>query len=198
MAIAKDSSLAVGDVYAEALFEAARQQNQLDEVFDQLTELGAYMEREPEFGAFMIALTVDDDAREAVLDKLFRGRMNDLLLNALQVLNRRRRPDLLPALCEQFRKRMETHRNQIEVDVRTARPLPDDQRNELAGALRNRIGKEPILKIKVDESLLGGLIVQVGDKQLDMSISSRLAAMRQKLLARVSTEIHSGRHFFSE
>lgn len=198
MAIAKDSSLAIGDVYAEALFEAARQQNQLDEVFDQLTELGAYMEREPEFGAFMIALTVDDDAREAVLDKLFRGRMNDLLLNALQVLNRRRRPDLLPALCEQFRKRMETHRNQIEVDVRTARPLPDDQRNELAGALRNRIGKEPILKIKVDESLLGGLIVQVGDKQLDMSISSRLAAMRQKLLARVSTEIHSGRHFFSE
>jgi len=198
MAIAKDSSLAIGDVYAEALFEAARQQNQLDEVFDQLTELGAYMEREPEFGAFMIALTVDDDAREAVLDKLFRGRMNDLLLNALQVLNRRRRPDLLPALCEQFRKRMETHRNQIEVDVRTARPLPDDQRNELAGALRTRIGKEPILKIKVDESLLGGLIVQVGDKQLDMSISSRLAAMRQKLLARVSTEIHSGRHFFSE
>jgi len=198
MAIAKDSSLAIGDVYAEALFEAARQQNQLDEVFDQLTELGAYMEREPEFGAFMIALTVDDDVWEAVLDKLFRGRMNDLLLNALQVLNRRRRPDLLPALCEQFRKRMETHRNQIEVDVRTARPLPDDQRNELAGALRNRIGKEPILKIKVDESLLGGLIVQVGDKQLDMSISSRLAAMRQKLLARVSTEIHSGRHFFSE
>lgn len=198
MAIAKDSSLAIGDVYAEALFEAARQQNQLDEVFDQLTEVGAYMEREPEFGAFMTALTVDDDARETVLDKLFRGRMNDLLLNALQVLNRRRRPDLLPALCEQFRKRMETHRNQIEVDVRTARPLPDDQRNELAGALRNRIGKEPILKIKVDESLLGGLIVQVGDKQLDMSISSRLAAMRQKLLARVSTEIHSGRHFFSE
>lgn len=198
MGIGKDTSMAVGDVYAAALCEAAEQAGQLDEVYEQFTDLVGYFAHEPDVEAFLTALTVDDEVRRASLDRLFRGRMNDLLLNTLHVLNDRGRADILRPVYRCFQLRMERIRNQIEVEVYSAAPLPEDLRGELVRVLSERLGKEAILNLHVNESLLGGLIVQVGDRRLDMSLSHHLAALRRRLLERASQEIHSAKPYFSD
>ncbi len=88
-------TMAIADLYAEALLEAAREKEQERSVLADYEELVSYMEREPDFEAFLTSALVDDDPRRASLERLFRGRMNDLLLNMLQVLNNRRRCELV-------------------------------------------------------------------------------------------------------
>lgn len=194
----QEDALAVGDVYAQALLEAANERQQTDEVAEQFEDLVRYLDGDADFERFLTSLAVDAERRGRVLDTLFQGRMNDLLLNALHVLNRRRRLDILRAVHTRFRLRLEEQRNQIEADVRSAVPLPGDLREELRQMLGRRIGREVILNERVDPSLIGGLVVQVGDRRLDMSLKQDLQRMHAQVLARGSREIHERREYFVE
>lgn len=198
MAIAKDQSMAVGGIFAKALFEAADRAGQLDEVFEQFHDFVAYMDGEGDFAAFMTALTVDDEVRRATLDKLFRGRMNDLLLNALQVLNDRGRSDVVRAAYRQIELLVEKRRNQKEIEVYVSSPLPDDQREQLKGMLTERLGKEAILNVHVDAELIGGMIVQIDDRRLDMSVKHQSVLLRRRLLDRAGAEIHGRKVYFTD
>lgn len=198
MPAAHDESLAIGDVYARALLEAANEAGQTDEVAEQFDDLVAHLARDAEFAAFLTSLTVDNDKRRVTLEVLFRTRMNDLLLNTLQVLNSRGRAEIIGAVHECFQLRLEAQRNQVEVDVITAVPLPADMREKLARSVGERIGKTVILKPRVDESLVGGIIVQVGDTRLDASLSRHIRNMRARLLERASTEIFSGKQYVGD
>jgi F-type H+-transporting ATPase subunit delta len=194
----RDSAQAIGDVYARALLDAANERSQTDEIAEQFADLAAYMDRDPEFAGFMTALTIDDDVRRASLDKLFRGKMNDLLLNTLQVLNDRGRPDIVRAVHERFRILLQEQRGQVEATVRTAVPLSGELRETIRRFLGERLRREVILTVHVDPALLGGLIVQVGDRRLDASLAQQLQKLHKQLLERAGAEIHSGRRFFAE
>ncbi len=156
------------------------------------------MDAEPEFDAFMTALTLEQSKRQATLDSLFRGKMNDVLLCGLQVLNRRRRPEILRAMYQRFRLDVEAARNQTEVEVYSAVELPEDTRGRLAQMLSEKIGKQALLNVHVEPSLLGGLVVQIGDRRLDASLSRQLTTLRDRLMARASEEIHQRKSYFAE
>jgi F-type H+-transporting ATPase subunit delta len=78
------------------------------------------------------------------------------------------------------------------VQVSSARPLSDAQRDSLAAAVRERTGLEPSFTETVDPSLVGGLVVQIGDEKTDGSVVTRLRNLGEALLDRASREIHSG------
>ncbi|HPM25443.1 MAG TPA: F0F1 ATP synthase subunit delta, partial [Phycisphaerae bacterium] len=83
-----EKGIDVADVYAAALFALAREQNVLDDVRDELAELVRLVERDRSFAAFIASAAVDDDEREQSLERMFRGRLRDLVLDTLQVMNR--------------------------------------------------------------------------------------------------------------
>ena len=86
--------------------------------------------------------------------------------------------------------------NRIRVHVRSAVPLPNDQRDRLREQLRSTYHKEPLLETAVDPELLGGLVVQVGDWQYDSSVRRQLEILKNQLIERSSYEIQSGRDRF--
>lgn len=188
----------VGDVYAQALLEAANEAGRTDEVAEQFDDLIRYMDQDGDFDRFMVASTVDDEVRRSTLERLFRGRMDDLLLNLLQVLNDRGRSELLRQVHERFRLRLEEQRQQVEVEVITAVPLGEEVLGRLTAMLSERIGRQAIAVPRVEESLIGGLVVQVGDRRLDASMARQLACIRERLLGRASAEIHQGRRYIAE
>jgi F-type H+-transporting ATPase subunit delta len=198
MATTRQTPLAIGDIYAEALLEAAQGQGALDEVAEQFDSLIAYMDTDPQFAAFLAAPTVDDDAREATLKRLFGERMTPILLNALLVLNRRSRSDILRAVHEQFCHRLLAARNQVAVSVRSATALSDAFRQQLAALFGERLGKQVRLREHVEPDLLGGMIVQIGDRRLDASIARQVEALRIRLRTRANDEIRRGRRFMTE
>lgn len=183
---------AVADVYAEGLLKAADEQGQAEEVAEQFRDLIAYMDKDTDFKRFLTAESVDDDPRRASLEKMFRGRMHDLLLNLLQVMNNRYRLSIIRQVYRCVELRMEARHQQVEVTVETARPLSEAMKEALKTRISEWVGKEALLIEDVDPELIGGIVVSVGDMQVDASVLSQVQRMSGRLYERATQEIHAG------
>lgn len=184
--------MSVAQVYADALVDAALDIGQAEQVAAELADLVAYLDRDNEFAIFLTGSSVDDNRRRESLEKLFRGRMNDCLLNTLQVLNNRGRLGLIRAVARCVELRMQTMHNAEEVIVETAVPLSEGLRADLKSVLGDKIGKSVLLIEQIRPELIGGMIVRVGDVQIDGSLATRLRSMNRRVLERATHEIHAG------
>jgi F-type H+-transporting ATPase subunit delta len=193
MAKKMDEIMALADVYAGALLGAAEEQGLKEQVAREFAELIAYMDKDPAFEQFLIADTVDADARRESLEKLFRGRMSEILLNLLQVLNKRGRLDAVRMIYRNVELRMEAEHHQQEVVVETAMPLTEELRSLIQTRISKYMDKEALLIEKVMPDLLGGVVIHIGDVQIDASVSSRILELENRFGQRAVHEIHSGR-----
>lgn len=190
--------VAIAAVYAKALLELAGENDMQEATLQELDELVSYANRDAAFEQFLSSAVVDVDARRGSLEKMLRGKVSDLVLDAVQVLNRKGRLPLLEAVCRQYRLAMEAQQNQLEVTVTSAVPLGDEARESLRQALTRHTGAEAILSEQVDPAILGGMVVRIGDEKVDFSVSTKLQGLRRTLLARASREIHGGRDYFDD
>ena len=198
MARVEERRFALARVYAEAMLDVAEEQGAAEEVLAELEELRRYAESHDDFTAFLTSPTVDEEARRGVLERLLRGRASDLLVDALQVVNRKGRLGLLPTIAAAYAAALDELRGRIEVAVASALALDDDQRRRLVSALGRYTGKQARLREAVEPKLLGGLVLRIGDHKIDNSVASRLHALAEALSARASAEIWSGRDYASE
>jgi F-type H+-transporting ATPase subunit delta len=188
----------IAETYALALLNAAQKQNQPGEVLEDLDALVNYLlGKHPDMEKFLTSMAVGRDAKRKVLLDSLAGRASELLTNFLLVVNSHDRLDLLRPMLTAYRQEYERRTNRMRVLVRTAVPLPDDQRERLLGELREMYHREPVLEMRVDPELLGGLVVRVGDHVLDGSVRTRIETIRNQLIERSSHEIQSGRDRFS-
>src|SRR5215210_2246494 len=117
-----DRNLGLGRLYAQALLELADEQGNADELLEELTELARYLESHPDLVELFGSPLVEADTRAATIEKLFRGRASDLLVDALQVINRKGRLGSLRAIAEAYRQEPRDRRGQEELlDRRGAR-----------------------------------------------------------------------------
>ncbi len=184
MALDAEKGLDIAAVYAGALFDLAAAAGTLDEVRGELEELVGLQESDPRFAAFMTSDAVDDDDRERSLDKMFRGRLSDTVLNTLQVMNHHGRSALLAALLRAFVLRLEEHRGQIEATVTSAVELGDEQKAEVERLAGELSGRNPLVAYVVDADVIGGLVLSVGGQRYDNSVRQHLRAARVLLLER--------------
>ncbi len=193
-----DDNMAVADVYAESLLAVADAKGTTEDVGAEFADLVAYVDRDESFASFLVSASVDEDARRGSLEKLFRGKMSDLLLNTLQVLNNRGRLHLIRQVARAVELRMEALHHQQEVLVETAMPLSDDLKTQIKQVVSERIGQEALLIEEVRPELIGGVVIHIGDLQIDGSVVSRLGRLRRRLKERATVEIHRAGQFVTE
>lgn len=198
MANVDDRALDVGRLYAEAMLDLADEQGQGDALLEELAELVAYLDRHPELERFLASPLVDEEGRARVIEELFRGKVSDLLADALQVINRKGRLGLVRAVAEAYRRAHRDRRGFVDVYVRTAVPLTETLRSRLQDALAATTGKKPILIERVVPSLIGGMVVEVEGRKVDASVASWLRDLSGELLARATQEIHRGKVYVAE
>jgi F-type H+-transporting ATPase subunit delta len=198
MAKIDDRDLAVGRLYAEAMLGLAEERGQSDALLDELKELVEFLDQNPKVEHFLASQMVDEEGRARVLDDLLRGQASDLLLDSLQVINRKGRLGQLRAIAESYRIALRDLRGWVDVHVRTAVALDDAQRTRLQDVLAASTGRKPTLFERTDPSLIGGIVVEVAGKKFDASVASRLHDLSEALLARASREIHSGTAYVAE
>jgi F-type H+-transporting ATPase subunit delta len=182
-------------VYAAAMLEVAKPLRQAEVVLTELSELKAGLDESEELSGFFSSPTVDAGARERVIEKLFRGKLSDVVVDSMQVMNRKGRLHLLGDVAEAYRLVHEELQGHIDVDVRSAVGLADSLRTELRAWAKSYTGKEPELIERIEPSLLGGLIVQIDDEKFDVSLATRLGLLEERLLERSSQEIHTGKTY---
>lgn len=174
-------ALAVGRVYARALFSLSEEMESSEEALGELDGIVEGLRAEPAFAEFFASPLVDSEARREVLEKALRGRASDLVADGLQVMNRKGRLSLLPAVAEAFRHELERARGQIEVQVTTAVELSAALRERLIEAVGKVTGKEPQLAARVDPELLGGMVLTVGDRKVDASVAGEIQRLSERL-----------------
>ncbi|MFQ5492279.1 MAG: ATP synthase F1 subunit delta [Phycisphaerae bacterium] len=195
MSTTDTSVMAIADSYAQALLGLTEQQGVSDEVLEQLAALKTSLETDAGLADFMASAAIDEDARAKTLERACRGKMSDVLLDTLLVMNSKGRSSIVPVFCDRYRLAVELHRRQVEVQVTSATPLNKKQRASLSEVLQKITGQQPVLIETVDASVLGGLVVQVGDEKLDCSVAGRLNALRRALADRASRELHAGKQY---
>lgn len=104
--------------------------------------------------------------------------LGDQTANTLGLMAQNRRLFVLPAMIEQIGALIADERGEVSADVVTATPLTDEQRAALSEAISQGAGKDIKMNVKVDESLIGGLVVRVGSRMIDTSIRSKLANLQ--------------------
>ena len=196
MAGVTDQELSVARVYSEAMLQLAEPLGEVDLLLHELEDFTAQVEKEGDLKRFLFDPTVDVNARERTFEKLFRGCYSDLLVNALQILNRKGRLNLIASVTEAYRRAKEALQGRIRVYVASAAPLSSGLRDQVVSAAAKQTGMEVDLIESVDESLIGGLVLRIGDRKLDASVAAKLKRLGQAFAERASHEIHGGRTYW--
>lgn len=176
--------MALASTYADALFDLAEDAGKTVEVRGEMEELLKIGQIDPQFMSYMFSGLVPWEERAATYERVFRGRLNDLLLNTLQVMNRNGRHGLMRELHAAYSQRERQSKNQVAVLVISATELAADLRTDVEAVATELSGRRPIIEYRVDPGLLGGLIVQIGDVRYDYSVRRHLRETRQLLAER--------------
>jgi F-type H+-transporting ATPase subunit delta len=193
-----EQEIAVARIYARSAFDLAERQGAEASLQEELQELVEQLDKEPAFENFLSSPLVEVGERRQMLDRLFKGRMSDTLLNTLQVMNRKGRSGLVRALAEAYRQEFEERTGRITVSVRTAVALSESLRQSLLEATSRLTGREASLQEAVDESLIGGMILLVGDRKIDSSVAKELRQLEERFLDRASQESRKDETYFVE
>lgn len=180
-------------VYGEAILTAASKSGAVREVVEDLAEVANAFSAFPGSLDRLIGSGRTTQEVDAILVKTFEGKAHTLVTNLLRVLNSKGRLGLLPALADRVTRDSDRLLGRVRVLVSSAKDLTSDQIETLTKSLKARLGLEPLLQTTVDPSLIGGLVIRVGDLQFDSSIRSRLEQLRKNLLEGKIHEIQSRR-----
>jgi len=161
-------------------------------IYEELEEFIRLVDQVPELAVYFGQLRLGVESGRQMIEKLFRGKISDLLVDAIQVMNRKGRLALLRPMAAVLRQLVQNAQGFVDVKVESAVQLPDAIRGGLQEWLQGYTGKKPVLLESVDPSLLGGLIVRIGDEKFDMSVSTRLESLLDQMLDRASREIQRG------
>ncbi len=187
-----DPALAIADVYAAALHSLASQQQLVDDLQAELDELADLLEHDEQIARFFSAESIKADERAKSLEQIFRGRIGDLVLNTLLVMNENGRVGLVPQLRRAFELRAEAARGQIEVTATSAVELDAPQRMAVAEVAARLAGKQPLVHYEVDAEIVGGLILEIGDQRYDNSLRRHLQLAHEKLTERSNRGLNIG------
>lgn len=187
-----ERQLAVAGVYAQALLGLANSAGEVDQILEELLQLGSLLDGAPELEEYLQSPLVKEESRREAIETLFRGRLSELLVDTLQVMNRKGRLELIHALVEAYRQEYEELKGQVDVRVTTAIPLSDAVRQRLRVTTSKLTGKQAQLVEKIDPSILGGMILQIGDGKMDTSIARKVRKLGEEMVERASRELHGG------
>ena len=174
------SEYRIASRYAKSLLGLANEKGQLEEVNKDMLMFSELIEENRDFELLLKSPIVTHGKKLSILKKVFDGKVNDLTLSIFEILTRKHRERHLPAIAAEFHHQYNSFKGVEEATVTTTFALDDDLKKEFEAVIAKISGKGVELTEKVDEDLIGGFILKIGDRQIDDSITARLSALRLK------------------
>ena len=170
--------------YAEALFEAAHERDELVGVLEELQEFKDALEQSEELRLFFYGGEVPERDKRRAIDGLTEG-MTLSTRNFLKILSDNGREEILEEVLLRYEELVKEHLGRVEVEVTTAVELTDEKLERIRERLgRSLEGREVILQTSVDPNILGGAVFRFGGRMVDSSVRGRLASLREEMLER--------------
>ena len=167
--------------YAKAFYELAAEQKKLDAVASDIDSLISLNDDE-NFMSFLKNPSVDRKVQIEVMSKIAKkAKADKLTTNFLGVISDNGRLALLMEILKTTSDTIAEHRGELRADVTSARALTDKQLKELRAALKKATGQDVDVTLHHDESLIGGLKIQVGSLLIDQTVKTRLERLERAL-----------------
>ena len=160
----------------DKLIELAREAGLL-ELLSRLAEAVS----EPTLAGVIGHPKVSRDDLLALLGDVLGGAVEGSRKNFLETVIDAERLDLAPQIAELFERRRADAAGVVSVEVTSAFPLTDAERQKIDAAVQKRLGRSCEVESQVDSSLIGGAVIKIGDEVIDLSLRGRLAALGQQL-----------------
>lgn len=167
--------------YAQAAFEIALEKDEFDAWHDDLGYLANALESD-EFSEFLDAPQVTVSQKIALIDETVGGSISPLARNLLALLASRNSANLMSSVAEAYQEMLDVHRGIERAEVVSAVPLSDEQQSKVESMLKEMVGKDISLTVRVEPEILGGFVARVGDKLIDGSTRTKLEGLRRELI----------------
>jgi F-type H+-transporting ATPase subunit delta len=168
--------------YATALFELALEANAIDSILADLQKFVALVDESGDLARLVrspvFTADVQSKALAAVLDKTEIG---GLAAQFLQVVTSNRRLFAVSEIVKAYAALVARHKGEVTAHVTVAEPLSDSHQHEIRDTLNAVTGKDVRIDIKVDPSIIGGLVVKLGSRMVDSSLRTKLNALKHAM-----------------
>lgn len=172
----------VAERYASSLFELALEAGVVEAVGADLDRFQALLDESDDLKRLVVSPVFSaEDQSKAISAIAEKAGISGLAANFLKVVANNRRMFAVPGMIASYRTTAAAHRGEIVAEVTSAHALDEAQETELKAALKSVTGKDVTIDLTVDPSLLGGLIVKVGSRQIDTSLRTKLSTLKLAL-----------------
>ncbi len=175
-------STTIAHKYARALFDASVAEGKAQKVAAGMASIQHLEREEPALLGFLTSPEVLTESKTEFIATVFGPRVDAMVVNFLRLLVDKGRISFLPGICLDFQRLTEEHQGLLRAPVVSAVPLDADQEARLKRELDRITGKDVILEKRVDPSILGGVVVHLGDKIIDRSLRRGLRQLADTLV----------------
>jgi len=169
----------VAERYATALFELASEEHTTETVARDFAALKTLLAESPELARLVKAPVFSAEQQKIGMDAVLRRmEATPLTVRFVQTVARKRRLFALGEIIDAYERQLAGEKGEIRADVSSARPLSDAETAELKRVLKEKLGRDARLSTRVDQSLLGGLVVKVGSRMIDSSLRTKIEGLR--------------------
>ena len=170
----------IAEVYARALFEAAKENDALDRVHDELAEFVDALDESRDLQMFFFSPYFSSDEKKDAVDKVLDG-ADERTANFLKLLAERHRMPVLFRIRRDFDALWADEKKLLSVSVTSAVELDEKLVKDIGKRIEEQTGQQVELTTKVDPNVLGGLVMQVGNMVMDATVRSRLERLRKQV-----------------
>jgi F-type H+-transporting ATPase subunit delta len=165
--------------YVKSLLGLAVEKNVLEEVHQDMLMFSKTVDQNRDFELLLNNPIVNHDKKRDILEKLFKSRVNALTMAFLDIITRKNREPILPAIAKEFHTAYNIYKGIGKATLITAVPIDAKQRSEFETLVKKLSDKKQVeITEKVDKEMIGGFILNVEDRQIDASIKNKLAALK--------------------
>ena len=176
------SEYRVASRYAKSILELAIEQKSLEAVLSDMKAFANVVANSKELVLLLTSPIINGDKKLSVIKSVFEKQFTPITIKFFEIIIRKKREKYLAAIADGFIEQYMVLNNMANATVKSAVQLSDDVLNEIKGHIESQTGKKINLKATVSPDLIGGVVVQVGDKLFNTNISGKLSKLKQELL----------------
>lgn len=170
--------------YAKSILDLAVEQNQLEEINADMRFLATLSKSNPDFVAMLKSPVITSDKKQSIITAIISGRVNKLTDLFVKLLINKNRESNLPEIANAFVDQYNSMNNIFKIKLKTATPISEALQNQIVDKIRTDKALERIeLDATVDERLIGGFTLQLGDSLIDASVNRDLMDIKRQFLS---------------
>lgn len=172
------SEFRIASRYAKSLLELAVEKKCLDEVNADMYTFAEVCESNKDLVLLLKSPVIAHYKKLSILKEIFKGKVSDLTMAIFDILAKKNREMYLPEVAAAFKSQYHTFKGIVESTITTVHPISEDVRKEISAIVKKITNKEVVLTEKTNPELIGGFILNIGDKQIDDSVNGKLKELR--------------------